>query len=76
LEVKQTTTISVTSDMKLKEVLEIVCKKRKVQVDDYKLKMPDTKTDVPLDKTIGQLQVNEFCLLKERGASGKIIPVI
>ncbi|RKP20701.1 SIN1-domain-containing protein, partial [Rozella allomycis CSF55] len=70
LEVRQTTTITVTDEMTFQQVLNVVCKKRKVSPDDYTLKMSDTKTDVPLHKTAGQLNVTELYLLrKDRGIS-------
>lgn len=74
LEVKQTTTVYLPTDMLLSDVLVFVCRKRKIDPNDYTLKMADTKTDVPLDKTLESLGVIELCLLKkERGPSGKYI---
>ncbi|KAI3644569.1 hypothetical protein MP228_010733 [Amoeboaphelidium protococcarum] len=70
LEVKQTTTVSVPADMLLGDVLAFCAKKRKIDPSDYTLKMADTKTDVPLDKTIGASGLTELCLLKkDRGPS-------
>lgn len=70
LEVKQTTTVNLSGDMLLSEVLDICCKKRKIDSNDYTLKMADTKTDVPLDRTLESLGLEEICLLKkDRGPS-------
>jgi hypothetical protein len=72
LEVKQTTTVNVSGDMLMSEVLEICCRKRKIDSNDYTLKMADTKTDIPLDKTLDSLGLAELCLLKkDRGPSGR-----
>ena len=71
LEVKQTTTVSLPGDMLLSEVLVVCCKKRKIDPNDYTLKMADTKTDIPLDRTLESLGLTELCLLKkDRGPSG------
>ena len=56
--------------MKLSEVLEIVCRKRKVEINDYTLKLPEAKTDLSLNLTIGQLNVTELWMQrKDRGIS-------
>ena len=74
LEVKQTTTVSLSGDMLLADVLVFCCRKRKIEPNDYTLKMADTKTDVPLDRTLESLGLQELCLLKkDRGPSGKIL---
>ncbi|KAJ1529001.1 hypothetical protein HK096_009775 [Nowakowskiella sp. JEL0078] len=65
IEVKQTTTVQMPGSTLLSEVFEQVCKKRKYDPSVYVLKMPDTKTDVPLGKTLDQLKVTEFCVLKK-----------
>jgi hypothetical protein len=58
--------------MLLSDVLTFCCRKRKFNPADYTLKMADTKTDVPFDKTLESLGVKELCLLKkDRGPSGK-----
>lgn len=70
LEVKQTTTISLPGDMLLSDVLIYCCRKRKIEPNDYTLKMADTKTDIPLNKTLESLGIMELCLLKkDRGPS-------
>ena len=73
LEVRHTTTISVPVTMLLSDVHELVCRKRKIDPKDYVLRMPDMKTDVPLDQSLESLQgVSELCLLKKTaGVSGK-----
>ncbi|KAJ3117690.1 hypothetical protein HK098_006133 [Nowakowskiella sp. JEL0407] len=73
LEVKQTTTVQMPGNTLLSDVFEYICKKRKYDSKVYVLKMPDTKTDVPLNKTLDQLKVTEFCVLKkDSGAKGDI----
>ncbi|KAI8853924.1 stress-activated map kinase interacting protein 1-domain-containing protein [Chytridium lagenaria] len=73
LEVKQTTTIPMQSNMIMSEIFEAICRKRKYDIKNYVLKMADTRTDVPLDKTLESLKVTEFCVLKrDRGGAGDI----
>ena len=56
--------------MKMSQVLSVVCKKRKIDETDYTLKLADTITDIPLDKTLQEINVTEVCLLKkDRGRS-------
>lgn len=71
LEVKQTTTLQAPGNMLMSEVFETICKKRKYESKDYVLKMPDTKTDVAMDKTLDQLKVYEFCVLKRDRGGGE-----
>ena len=72
LEVKQTTTVALAGDMLLADVLQLCCKKRKIDPNDYTLKMADTKTDIPLDRTLESLGISELCLLKKSsGVSGE-----
>ena len=71
IEVKQTTTLQLPGTTTLSEVFEQVCKKRKYEPKDYVLKMVDTKTDVPLDKTLSDLKTTEFCILKRDRGGGK-----
>jgi len=71
LEVKQTTTVQMPSNLLMSEVFAQICQKRKYDTKDYVLKMPDTKTDVPLDKTLAELKVQEFCVLKRDRGGGK-----
>ncbi|ORX56646.1 SIN1-domain-containing protein [Piromyces finnis] len=73
LEVKQTTTQQFPSNMLLRDVFNSICQKRKYDIKDYVLKMADTKTDVPLDKTLEQAKLQEICVLKrDRGGAGDI----
>jgi len=73
LEVKQTTTQQFPSNMLLRDVFKSICQKRKYNINDYVLKMADTKTDVPLDKTLEQAKLQEICVLKrDRGGAGDI----
>src|SRR5688500_1625742 len=71
IEVKQTTTMPVASNIPLAEVFEQICRKRKYDPSKYVFKMADTKTDVPLDKTLDQLRVSELCILKRAGGGGQ-----
>ncbi|KAJ3045733.1 hypothetical protein HDV00_007859 [Rhizophlyctis rosea] len=73
LEVKQTTTIQMPTNIPMSEVFEQICRKRKYDSSKYMMKMADTKTDVPSDKTLEQLRVTEFCILKKTtGGAGDI----
>ena len=56
----------------MREVFEQICRKRKYDSRNYVLKMADTKTDVPLDRTLASLGVTEFCVLKRGGGGGKL----
>ncbi|KAJ3156100.1 hypothetical protein HDU86_004068 [Geranomyces michiganensis] len=67
IEVKQTTTMPVASNIPLAEIFESICRKRKYDPSKYVFKMADTQTDVPLDKTLDQLRVSELCILKRAG---------
>ncbi|KAI8900471.1 stress-activated map kinase interacting protein 1-domain-containing protein [Globomyces pollinis-pini] len=73
LEVKQTTIMQMPLNITMQEVFNRICTKRKYDSKDYILKMADTKTDVPLDKTLQALEAIEFCVLKRaRGGAGDI----
>ena len=54
----------------MSEVFESICKKRKYDPKDYVLKMPDTKTDVPMNVTLESLGVTEICVLKKDRGGG------
>lgn len=71
IEIRHTTTLNVSGERLLSEVLDIVCRKRKLESKDYVLRMSDMKTDLELDKTLESLHgVTElFLLKKEKGAS-------
>jgi hypothetical protein len=70
LEVKQTTTMQMPLNLTMQEVFDRICVKRKYDSKDYILKMPDTKTDVPMDKTLEQMECIEFCVLKRSSGGG------
>jgi hypothetical protein len=73
LEVKQTTTLQFPSNMLLRDVFKSICQKRKYNINDYVLKMADTKSNVDLDKTLEQSKLEEICVLKrDRGGAGDI----
>ena len=73
LEVKQTTTMQLPLRVPMVDVFQRICLKRKYDPKDYVLKMADTKTDIPLDKTLEQLNITEFCFLKRSsGGAGDI----
>ncbi|KAI8825195.1 stress-activated map kinase interacting protein 1-domain-containing protein [Fimicolochytrium jonesii] len=67
IDVKQTTTMPVASNIPLAEIFESICRKRKYDPSKYVFKMADTQTDVPLDKTLEMLRVSELCILKRAG---------
>ncbi|KAJ3272598.1 hypothetical protein HDV01_005441 [Terramyces sp. JEL0728] len=73
LEVKQTTIMQMPTHITMQEVFNRICVKRKYDPKDYILKMADTKTDVPLEKTLLQMDAIEFCVLKRSsGGAGDI----
>jgi hypothetical protein len=72
LEVKQTTTMQMPLHLTMQEVFDRICVKRKYDSKDYILKMSDTKTDVPMDKTLEQMDCIEFCVLKRSSGGGKV----
>lgn len=57
-------------NLTMREIFDRICKKRKYDSKDYILKMADTTTDVPMDKTLKQLDANEFCVLKRSSGGG------
>eukprot|EP00160_Parvularia_atlantis_P019583 Unigene7740_Nuclearia_a/m.23766 Unigene7740_Nuclearia_a/g.23766 ORF Unigene7740_Nuclearia_a/g.23766 Unigene7740_Nuclearia_a/m.23766 type:complete len:476 (-) Unigene7740_Nuclearia_a:59-1486(-) len=65
LEIKQTSTISATTDQLLSDLLRVLCEKHKLNMEEYTLRMDDTKTDLPLNKTVGEVQVATLCLMKK-----------
>ena len=70
LEVRQTTTIHVPLALTCRELFLQICQKRKYDPKDYVLRMADTKTDVPLDKTLERLRLTEFCVVKKGRGGG------
>jgi hypothetical protein len=70
LEVKQTTIMPFLLHLTMREIFDLICVKRKYDSKDYILKMADTTTDVPLDKTLGSLDAIEFCVLKRSSGGG------
>jgi hypothetical protein len=73
LEIKQTTIMQMPTNLTMQEVFNRICSKRNYDQKLYILKMADTKTDVPLDKTLLQLDTIEFCVLKRASGGGNII---
>ena len=70
LEVKQTTMMHMPLHLTMREIFGRICEKRKYNPKDYILKMPDTKTDVPLDVTLQKMDCIEFCVLKRASGGG------
>lgn len=70
LEIKQTTIMQMPTNLTMQEVFNRICSKRNYDQKLYILKMADTKTDVPLDKTLLQLDTIEFCVLKRSSGGG------
>jgi len=65
LEIKHTTSISAPLDEKLEDLLKRLCKKNSLPLEHYTLRLADTKTDISLDKTVGEANVSALCLLKK-----------
>lgn len=73
LEIKQTTIMQMPLNISMQEVFNRICAKRGYDQKDFILKMADVKTDVPLDKTLQQVDCIEFCVLKRSsGGAGDI----
>ena len=70
LEIKQTTMMHMPLHLTMREIFGRICEKRKYNPKDYILKMPDTKTDVPLDVTLQKMDCIEFCVLKRSSGGG------
>ena len=60
-------------NISMQEVFKRICAKRGYDQKDFILKMADVKTDVPLDKTLQQVDCIEFCVLKRASGGGKDI---
>lgn len=73
LEIKQTTIMQMPLNISMQEVFNRICAKRGYDQKDFILKMADVKTDVPLDKTLQQVDCIEFCVLKRASGGGKDI---
>jgi len=56
--------------MLLRDVFKSICQKRKYNINDYVLKMADTKSNVDLDKTLEQSKLEEICVLKRDRGGG------
>ena len=65
-EVAHTTTINVSADMHFYDVLEMVCRKRKLEPKDYTFKIADTNTYLDLEKTVESIESSqELALVKK-----------
>ncbi|RUP45661.1 stress-activated map kinase interacting protein 1-domain-containing protein [Jimgerdemannia flammicorona] len=65
-EVAATMTVAVYADMFLGDVLDLLCRKRKLDPNLYVLKFPDSNLIVPLDSTVESLHgVQEMTLVKK-----------
>ena len=52
------------------DLLKQLCSKHKLPADEYTLRLPDTKTDLPLNKTVGEINTSAICLMKKDRHSG------
>ncbi|RHZ47334.1 hypothetical protein Glove_585g44 [Diversispora epigaea] len=65
-EVAHTTTINVSGEMPFREVLEIICRKRKLESNKYTLKIADTDKYIDLEKTVeSEGNANELALVEK-----------
>lgn len=67
-EMRQTTTIHVPVHLKFKEIFDQLCLKYKYDPKDYVLKLIDGMVDVPLEKSLKEVDASECCIVK-RGKS-------
>lgn len=63
-EMRQTTTIHVPVHLKYKEVFSQLCQKYKYDPKEYILKLVDGMIDVPMEKTLDEVESSEFCVVK------------
>ncbi|CAG8551389.1 7299_t:CDS:2, partial [Funneliformis caledonium] len=69
-EVAHTTTINVSADMHFYEVLEMVCRKRKLDPKDYTFKIADTNNYINLEKTVESIgNSQELSLVPKQSVS-------
>lgn len=65
-EVAHTTTINVPADTHFYSVLDMVCRKRKLEPKDYTFKIADTNTYLDLEKTVESVgNSQELALVKK-----------
>ncbi|CAG8634092.1 13126_t:CDS:2, partial [Acaulospora morrowiae] len=65
-EVSHTTTINVSSEMPFQEVLETICRKRKLDSSKYTFKIADTEKYINLGKTVESVgNANELALVEK-----------
>jgi hypothetical protein len=60
------TTISVSATMYMQEALEMVCRRRKLQANEYALLLSDMSILIPLDRTVASLQGKSDLMLVKR----------
>jgi hypothetical protein len=70
-EVSATTTLPVHAQMFMGDVLELVCRKRKLDTNEYILTFADYNMIVPNDTTVESLSgIIDLCLVKKSAAAG------
>jgi hypothetical protein len=70
-EVSATTTLPVHAQMFMGDVLELVCRKRKLDTNEYILTFADFNMIVPNDTTVESLNgIVDLCLIKKSAATG------
>lgn len=71
-EVRYKTTVSVPPEMYLADVLDLICKKRRLaNAEEWALVVPDKEIVVPLDRTVDALQGNHDLALVKRSTLGE-----
>ncbi|CAG8473488.1 16_t:CDS:2 [Acaulospora colombiana] len=75
-EVSHTTTINVSSEMPFQEVLEMICRKRKLDSNKYTFKIADTEKYINLEKAVESVgNANELALVERPlNATASMIP--
>jgi hypothetical protein len=63
-ELRQTTTIHVPIHLKYKDIFSQICLKYKYDPKEFVLKLLDGRTEVPMEKTLEQIKISEFCVVK------------
>jgi hypothetical protein len=64
-EMRQTTTIHVPVHLKYKDIFSQICLKYKYDPKEYVLKFLEGMTDVPMEKTLEEVEAAECCIVKK-----------
>lgn len=69
-DMRQATKIHVPVHIKFKDIFQQLCLKYKYDPKEYVLKLIEGMIDIPLDKTLEELEVTECCIVKRNNSLG------